>query len=310
MLKPRLRVDSLPDLIDAFRRDLKRRGRAPDTIAIYMWSAQSLVSLAAAHRKGGLGYVDRDLLERWQDSLSAHLIPRSEELARVGVRRLLKWAADRELCSPLLERVVVGIKVVRKRPRPLAPWDLIRIQSHLLERCDPELAAFFGHRPPTVHDLRDRALFHYIIATAGRVSEILQVRRPTFERQIVRQKGGGEKEFICPPGVARLIHQYLTARTDNNPYLWIAFKTDHTIAPLRQAGVLAIWARLARRYHLEPFTTHQLRHTSATKLSASGHDALAIANHLGHADLRSVPLYTAPSASRQQLARADLDVAF
>jgi integrase len=185
----------------------------------------------------------------------------------------------------------------------------LRIQAHLLEQCDPELAEFFGWPAPGVRILRDRALFQYFLATGGRVSEVLQVHRSTFERETVRQKGGSEKEFTCPPGVSGLIHTYLSQRTDRLDMLWVAFAKGGPVRPLQDSGVLKIWERLAARYSVPRFTTHQLRHTSATLLSKLGHDPLVIANHLGHADLRSVQVYTKVASNKLQAARADLDVA-
>jgi integrase len=255
--------------------------------------------------------VDRDLLEDWQDSLIDHLNERSRSLAATGVRQLIKWAADRDvpLCDVRLERAIVGVKVHRKQPRPLHPNDLIRLTAHLIERCDPRLAAQMGERCPTLRDLRDRALFHYIMGTGGRVSEILQVHRDSFEREVIRQKGGGPKEFVCQPGVAGLIHHYLAARTDDLPWLWVAVPFGKPVRQLDPSGVLKIWERLSTAYLVPRFTTHQLRHTAATMLAERGHDPLTIASFLGHVDTRSVQVYAKVSGNRLQSARADLDIA-
>jgi integrase len=298
----------LPAMVRKQRLELLRRGRSPHTVEIYNWGVQTLIK-HIGDPDGQI--VNRDLLESWQDSLIDRLSVRSRSLAATGVRQLIKWAADRDepLCDARLERAIVGIKVNKKQARPLHPNDLIRLTAHLIERCDPRLAKQMGERRPTLRDLRDRALFHYIMGTGGRVSEILQVHRASFEREVIRQKGGGPKEFVCQPGVAGLIHHYLAARTDDLPWLWIALPPGKAARQLDPAGVLQIWARLCGAYMIPRFTTHQLRHTAATALAERGHDPLTIATFLGHVDTRSVHVYAKVSGNRLSSARADLDIA-
>jgi len=304
---PILRIRELPPILERTKQELLVRGRSPATVRIYEWGVQTLIKFVG----DGDRLVDRDLIEEWQGSLVTRLNPRSRALAATGVRALLKWAANRQrpLCDPFLAQAIVSTKVNKKQPRPLHPNDLIRITAHLIERCDLRLAAQMGERPPTLRDLRDRALFHYILGIGGRVSEVLQVHRTTFEREVIRQKGGTAKEFICQPGVAGLIHQYLAARSDDLPWLWIALTPSGVVRKLDPAGVLKIWERLAAAYLVPRFTTHQLRHTAATALAARGHGPLEIADFLGHADTRWVQIYAKTSPNRLQAARADLDIA-
>lgn len=306
--QPVLLARDLPAIAKRQQGEMLRRGRSPHTVAIYDWGVKTLIKYIG-EPDGQV--VSRDLLESWQDSLIDRLSIKSRSLAATSVHQLLQWAANRDipLCDTRLERAIVGVKVNRKQPRPLHPNDLIRITAHLIERCDPRLAMQMGERRPTLRDLRDRALFHYIMGTGGRVSEILQVHRATFEREVIRQKGGGDKEFICQPGVAGLIHHYLGARSDDLPWLWIALPPGKPVRRLDPAGVLQIWARLCASYLVPRFTTHQLRHTAATALAARGHDPLTIAGFLGHADTRSVQVYAKVSVNRLAAARGDLDIA-
>jgi site-specific recombinase XerD len=264
-----------------------------------LWSIRTLIK----HARENDSIINRESLERWQDDLLRRLNPRSFALAGVGVRRLLQWAADNGNCGQELARAVPTAKYERLRlPSTLTPNVLMRLEYHLMTQ---PVAA-----PPNLRELRDRALFFYVKATAARVSEILQVRRDNFERQVVRQKGGDSKALIAPPGVARFIREYLAARRDDLEWLWIAVNTDRTVTKLQDAGVLKIWERLAKKVGVRKFTTQELRHTAATLLVQRGHDLTDIMDLLGARDIRTVQGYKKIVADRLQRVRADLDVVY
>jgi len=264
---------------------------------MYMWGIKDLTNFA--RNTGRL--VDRDTLERWAEDASGRMKPRSFALAGVGVRRLVTWAIrERKILDASLVHSVPTAKYERlKIPSTLTPSTLMRLERHLLSMTRPNL-----------HDLRDRALFFYVKATAARVGEILQVEKSRFEGQKVRQKGGGDKYLATPPGVAGLIREYLQARTDDEKWLWIALTPDHTVRKLQPAGVLKIWERLAKKVGVRRFTTQELRHTAATLLVERGHDDTVIMELLGARDNRSIQGYKVIVADRLARARADLDVVY
>src|SRR5207245_8424966 len=103
------------------------------------------------------------------------------------------------------------------------------LTTHTLMRLEFYLQSLPESSPPNLHELRDRALFFYVKSTAARVGEILQAKRDNFERQLVRQKGGGQKSLIVPPGVARMVRDYLRARTDKEEGLWLGSTPERTM---------------------------------------------------------------------------------
>lgn len=288
-------------LAEKFAADMRRNGKSEYTIRIYMWGIKSLIKFV---RESDHGIINRDSLQGWQDAMHQRLNSRSIALAGTAVRRCLQWAAANEhIRDDRLARVVPTAKYERLRlPSTLTPSTLTRIEYFLHTQAESH--------PENVHYLRDRALFFYIKSTAARVSEILQVRKANFERQVVRQKGGASKALTAPPGVAGLIREYLRARTDDNEWLWVALNTDGSVTKLQDAGVLKIWERVAKKAGVRRFTTQELRHTAATLLVERGHDDTAVMEFLGARDVRSVQGYKAIVADKLARMRADLDVVY
>ncbi|MHB8589811.1 MAG: tyrosine-type recombinase/integrase [Candidatus Dormibacteraceae bacterium] len=155
-----------------------------------------------------------------------------------------------------------------------------------------QITAYLGPRHyGTLSELRDRALFYFLLETGARISEALQVTRDNFERVRVLQKGGSEKELRVGPRVAQTIHDYLATRADGLPWLWVAQQGASSVRRLHYRDVGSIWLRLALNAGVAPWTTHQLRHTCATELLEAGIRALVVADYLGHHGLRTLAVY-------------------
>lgn len=294
--------DGLAHLAEDFRRRLIVEAKSEATIRIYIWGINDLHDFA---RKTGT-LIDRGTMERWAEDASGRMKPRSFALAGVAVRRLLTWAVkEGHIRDGSLLHSVPTAKYERlKIPSTLTPSTLMRLERYLIALPDSP--------NPNLHELRDRALFFYVKATAARVSEILQATKANYDRQKVRQKGGQEKVLIPPPGVANLIRQYVAKRNeqvhDDLPWLWVALNPNHTVTKLQPAGVLKIWERLAKKVGVRRFTTQELRHTAATLLVERGHEDTVIMELLGARDARTIQGYKAIVSDRLARARAELDV--
>jgi site-specific recombinase XerD len=268
----------------AFERSLLRAGRSPATVHTYMWTVDKLLDFLQRAGLEDLSEVTRDHLERWQDEiLQSRLKARSRQHASSIARALLRWAADREIIDWRLERAIVPVKVKRTKRRPIPREDLAKILAYILPR-----------RPHmSLVELRDRALFVYLLVTGARVTEALQAKRTDYIAPIVIQKGGGEKQLRTTSTALALIHDYLRARHDDSLWLWIKHGNNINAAGdrLESSGVREAWIRLALKLQIPQFTTHQVRHSTATVLANANVSPAAIADHLGHADLRTVMQY-------------------
>jgi integrase/recombinase XerD len=288
MPAPRLvHSDSWLDVIaHDYERALQRENLSPATVRIYLAALKQFSAFLREQGIEDLHQLDRDLVERWQDSLRQRVPPlksSSRSLYGTATRLLLRWAAEKGIVDWRLEKAVVGTRTRHSLPRPIPPDDLALIKSVLAPR----------RARMTVVELRDRAMFHYFLTSGARVSEALQVRKRDFERPIVIQKGGTEKELRIPATVVTMVHDYLSVRRDDLPWLWLAHGNNvNAVHRLEASGVREAWRRLCIQLRIDRFTTHQLRHTCATELLERGVSELAIMEHLGHHNLQTLHVYS------------------
>lgn len=287
MPAPRLvRSDSWLDVVaHDYERALLRQNLSPATVRIYMAATKQFFGFLRDQEVDDMHQLNADLIERWQDSLRARvpvLKASSRSLYGTATRLLLRWCAEKDIVEWRLEKAVVGVRTRQGRPRPIPPDDLALLKAVL----GPRRARM------TVVELRDRAMFHYFLTSGARVSEALQVRRRDFERAIVIQKGGSEKQLRIPQTVVAMIHDYLQVRRDALPWLWIAHGNNvNAVRRLEASGVREAWRRLCIQLRIDRFTTHQLRHTCATELLERGISELAIMEHMGHHNLATLHVY-------------------
>jgi site-specific recombinase XerD len=248
--------------------------------------------------------LNRELLEHWQDSMRERVPPLRASTRSVygtGVRRLIKWAAERGIVEADLERAVKGISRRLKKgapgERPISKDDLARLMDYLGSR----------HSRPSTIALRDRALFYFLLETGLQVTEAVQLTRANFEAGHVRMRDGAFVEFAVSATVTRFIREYLRARTDDLPWLWAKHgnNSNVVIGRLDKQGVRQIWERISFKLKIERFSSRRLRRTTGAVLfdqGVAGHD---VARHLRLADPRSIRRYpvvkVAMGASKQPL---------
>jgi site-specific recombinase XerD len=295
-----LSAQTLQSLQDDFVTYLRGTGKSIATIRVYRWGIDSLCN----HLRDNDSLLNRESIEAWKRSLS-DLNASSVALAATGVRQLLQWAADNDLIDFRLLRLAPRVPYPKKPPpRTLTSRAMLKVEYHLHTAAE--------ENPDDLRALRDRALYFFIKSTAGRVSEILQVRRKNFKSQVVRERGGGPKELVAPPGVAHLVQQYLSKRSDDNDYLWIGWYGDNYKQPhrLTDEGVLRVWKKVARMAGVPPFRTLDIRHTAATQLMERQHDPSMVMELLGNRDFRSFQRYKEVVDDKLARLRADLDVGY
>ncbi len=274
----------LKDLLNDFERNLRRRELSPCTIDAYHWALHDLINKAMGPAElTEVSDLSREVLEEWQDTqLEREWAPRTRGLAGTAIRQFIRFGIEKDLIvDAKLERALAKVKQPDPEPHPIPGIDLAKIKARLLPL--PE--------QPDVIQLRDRALFFYILATGGRVSEILQARVDDYEAPNVVQKGGTRKTLGVPAEGCALIRDYLGARTDNNPALWVSFTARSYLELMTPGQVRGVWHRLSAELGLSYWTTHAIRHTCATELLADEIDHLVIAEHLGHHGVATIANY-------------------
>ena len=274
-------VADIAELIERYLAHVRRAG-APSSAVTYGYQLHPLRRWLLDRGIRTSDQLREGDLEDWQNLLqSRQLAPKSRSLAATALRGWLRWMIEREYINARLLRAVSSVRTPRGRARPIPEQDLL------------QLLDFLGPRRPntSLWDLRDRALFWFLLTTGARISEALQVQRAAYTDVVVTQKGGRQKRLRIPPSVVEMVREYLDARTDSLPELWVVQEPGHGARPLRAQAANGIWRRIARQFGLQRWSSHRLRDSSATLLALKRLPTHMIADHLGHADLRTVMKY-------------------
>ena len=142
---------------------------------------------------------------------------------------------------------------------------------------------------------RDRALLEMIYACGMRVSEIINCKLESFDKDeaFVRVLGKGNKTRLVPVGRSALDAlekgRPKLVRTGTKSHIFLTVRGR----PLTRERVRQILRERARAAGLEQHVfPHILRHSFATHLLENGADLRIIQEMLGHADISTTQIYT------------------
>ena len=132
---------------------------------------------------------------------------------------------------------------------------------------------------------RDLAILDFLYSTAARVSEVVALNRQDIDfvgnECIVHGKGGKDRVVYLNASAAYHLKQYLSARLDANPALFVSYGTPYN--RLSKEGIEALLRRLGREADVENVHPHRFRRTATTNAANRGmplQDAREMAGHL------------------------------
>lgn len=274
---------TIADLILGYERSLIRNTRAPATLRTYRYASGDFAAHVDRYGVSTPAALGREHIEGWMDSLiDRGLKPGTRGVMAGWLRGFLQWSSQRtDAMQSNLWMSVSTVKIAARLARPLEPSDILKIVTY-----------FNSLKAPKPIDLRDKALFLTLFTTGLRVSEVLQQSRKDAGRlTVIRQKGSKPRTLEIHETVQHAIRDYVQVRVDDHPALWVTYKSNKPVGPLKPPGVREAFHRVATRAGVPVFTTHQLRHTTATRLFDAGVPEGVIADYLGHGDLDSVRGY-------------------
>lgn len=281
------------------------RHASAGTVAGYRDELWRFQSFAGEHGHGDppIGSVDRDLMRAYQRSVARAstgpagdrrpLAPATRKRRLIALRSFLRFCQREEWLEADLAATIDLPKLAERLPKPL--------DEDARERLVGSLTA------STLPEKRDRAFILLLLSTGARLSEILRLDRADWgrERVVLTGKGDRERVAMVTDRARSAIDDYLAARRDASPALFIGFQpasAQATYNRLTAAGARYICRHLARRLGIAPFHPHQLRHTLGTLLQERLGDARLTAETLGHVGLASVAGYTKISEGRRRAA--------
>lgn len=283
------------------------RHRSLGTIREYRKDLRGFVAFAGAAGIDDVAAIDRDLLAAYQRHLARlpvqrgsprPLAPATRQRRLVSLRSFLRFAARQTWLPGDLGTMIDLPQVPERLPKPLERDDRDRIMVAM--------------PAATLTQLRDRALLSFLLSTGCRIGEALALDRVAVQRDRITVRGKGDRERIVllTERARRFLREYLAARRDSSPALFISFHRPSQIRSdnrLTANGARYICQRVARDLTVAPFHPHQLRHTLGTVLQETMGDARLTADTLGHRGLGSVSGYTKVSDQRRRVAYAELE---
>ncbi len=174
-------------------------------------------------------------------------------------------------------------KIVRRQVVFLTPEEIERFLATI------KIKNYHWPYGPNLLGLRFRTLVEVILGSGLRISEALSLNRGQLDRTThevkVMGKGRKERTAFLTDRAFRWIEQYLEARDDPHPALFV------TKDGKRRLPRTDIWRFFEQHRKLsgvlKPITPHVLRHTAATQLLFNGCPIGHIKEILGHARLET-----------------------
>jgi site-specific recombinase XerD len=271
-------LDDLRTLLPDFRRHLRARNKAPDTIDSYLKIAREFTEYLV---ESGMPTIAADVGREYLEHYFVYLQERPNK--RTGkpvsasyvakhyrsLQQLFKWLDEVEELIDVSPFVKLSPPSIPEQPVPVRTEDELKA---LLTAC----------KGKTLEDLRDRALILMFIDTGARCGEIAPLKlegagpdEPSdldFESDQAHVMGKGRRgrtlQFSAVTGEA--LRRYLRTRArhkyaSKTRALWIGRQ-----GPLTESGIRRLIDRRADQAEIPHTYPHLFRHTFAHRWLASG----------------------------------------
>jgi site-specific recombinase XerD len=242
-----------------------------------------------------VGKITSEVIRKYRLWLNRYKNDHADELATItqsyhliALRGFLTYLSKRDIPSLSPEKIELP-KISRKQVTFLHYDEVARLLDTIsLESED---------------GLRDRAIIELLFSSGLRVSELVNLNRDhvnTKRREfMVRGKGQKDRPVFIGEAAATRVEDYLAARLDNLPPLFLSYSrnnTPSTSGDYRRLTTRSI-QRIINKYaklagitkHVSP---HTMRHSFATDLLMNGADLRSVQVMLGHSNISTTQVYT------------------
>ena len=207
----------------------------------------------------------------------------------IALRGFLKYLAKRGIKS--LDPSLVDLPRAAKKQVTFLHFDEV---SRLLSEIPTD----------TETGLRDRAIIELLFSGGLRVSALCNLNRDSINLArrefMVRGKGKKDRPIFIDQTTAEHIEEYLNARTDTLPALFLNNSSNQNIPDtsgdfrrLSPRSIERIIGKYTRQAGITKHVTpHTFRHSFATDLLMNGADIRSVQSLLGHANIATTQIYT------------------
>ncbi len=227
-------------------------------------------------------------LNRYKNSNDEELSTITQSYHLIALRGFLTYLSRRNIPSLSPEKIILP-KISRRQVTFLNYTEV----EKLLEQIDIS----------TESGLRDRAIVELLFSSGLRVSELVNLNRDSINIKrrefMVRGKGQKDRPVFTSKSACLHLDNYLKARSDNLPPLFISYSKNVTpstsgdyrrLSPRSVQRMIDIYRRLAGiTKHVSP---HTMRHSFATDLLMNGADLRSVQAMLGHSNISTTQIYT------------------
>jgi site-specific recombinase XerD len=227
-------------------------------------------------------------LNRYKNNNDDELKTITQSYHLIALRGFLTYLSKRNI--PSLSPEKIDLPKVSRKQVTFLHYDEI---ERLLEQIDTNGEA----------GLRDRAIVELLFSSGLRVSELVNLNRDhvnTARKEfMVRGKGQKDRPVFISDSASLHVSNYLEARTDDFPPLFIAYSRN--IQPTTSGDYRRLTSRSIQRIinkytrlagitkHVSP---HTMRHSFATDLLMNGADIRSVQVMLGHSNISTTQVYT------------------
>jgi Site-specific recombinase XerD len=286
----------ISDLILDFVEHLEvEKGRSAKTAENYSLYLNRFIEFAGSDIKPN--DVSTEIVRKYRLWLNRYVGQNKEELSAltqsyhlIAMRGFLKYLARRNIKS--LDPSLIDLPRTVRKQVTFLHYDEIESLVDVINTSDET-------------GLRDRAIIELLFSSGLRISELINLNRDhiNLERRefMVRGKGSKDRPVFVSKSAAEKIGEYLDARQDNLPSLFISYSKNGlgevtTSGNYRRLTARSV-QRLVQKYarmagitkHVSP---HTMRHSFATDLLMNGADIRSVQGMLGHSDISTTQIYT------------------
>lgn len=191
----------------------------------------------------------------------------------VTIRDFFQWLQNEEYIISNPCKKVKPIKEPKRERQPISDENIEIIRESLV-------------------NLRDKAVFEFLLSTACRVAEAINVKVNEIEWDkmslLVVGKGNKQRRVYFNQRTKIVLKKYLENRQGESEYLFCSERAP--FGKIGNRGLQMIVSKIGKRVNLE-LHPHLLRHTFATKSLNSGMPLEVVQIILGHSNVGTTQIY-------------------